>query len=91
VAKPPWSSDGNSEQLQATSDSRSLSIAKELLYAMLDLYRSDEVFQKYDKLSAQITFLNQLGISDRLINDFPCAAIMLVGLFQASERNFRPL
>ncbi|TWB87345.1 MULTISPECIES: FAD-dependent oxidoreductase [unclassified Synechococcus] len=59
-----------------------LSIAG-LLYAMLDLYRSDEVFQKYDKLSAQSLF-EQLGISDRLINDF-LRPIMLVGLFKPPE------
>ncbi len=54
-----------------------------LLYAMLDLYRSEEVFQKYDNLSAQSLF-EKLGISDRLINDF-LRPILLVGLFKPPE------
>ena len=45
-----------------------LSIAG-LLYAMLDLYRSDKTFQRYDDLDAQSLFV-KLGISDRLINEF---------------------
>ncbi len=45
-----------------------LSIAG-LLYAILDLYRSDRVFQQYDDLSAQELFV-RLGVSDRMINDF---------------------
>jgi uncharacterized protein with NAD-binding domain and iron-sulfur cluster len=59
-----------------------LSIAG-LLYAMLDLYRSDKVFQKYDNLSAQSLFI-KLGISDRLINEF-LRPILLVGLFKPPE------
>ncbi len=59
-----------------------LSIAG-LLYAMLDLYRSDEVFQKYDNLSA-LSLFKKLGISDRLINDF-LRPILLVGLFKPPE------
>lgn len=59
-----------------------LSIAG-LLYAMLDFYRSDKVFQKYDDLSAQSLF-KQLGISDRLINEF-LRPILLVGLFKPPE------
>ncbi len=59
-----------------------LSIAG-LLYAMLDLYRSDNTFQKYDNLSAQSLF-KKLGISDRLIHDF-LRPILLVGLFKPPE------
>jgi uncharacterized protein with NAD-binding domain and iron-sulfur cluster len=59
-----------------------LSIAG-LLYAMLDLYRSDKVFQQYDNLSAQSLFI-KLGISDRLINEF-LRPILLVGLFKPPE------
>jgi uncharacterized protein with NAD-binding domain and iron-sulfur cluster len=54
-----------------------------LLYAMLDLYRSEEVFQRYDNLSAQSLF-NKLAISERLINDF-LRPILLVGLFKPPE------
>ena len=54
-----------------------------LLYTMLDLNRSEEVFQKYDNLSAQSLF-KKLGISDRLINDF-LRPILLVGLFKPPE------
>ncbi|NQV09713.1 MAG: FAD-dependent oxidoreductase [Cyanobacteria bacterium] len=59
-----------------------LSIAG-LLYAMLDLSRSDKVYQKYDNLSAQSLF-KKLGISDRLINEF-LRPILLVGLFKPPE------
>ena len=59
-----------------------LSIAG-LLYAILDLYRSDKVFQKYDDISAQTLFL-RLGISDRLINEF-LRPVLLVGLFKPPE------
>ena len=59
-----------------------LSIAG-LLYAMLDLYRSDRVFQTYDNLSAQSLF-KKLGISDRLIDEF-LRPILLVGLFKPPE------
>jgi uncharacterized protein with NAD-binding domain and iron-sulfur cluster len=59
-----------------------LSIAG-LLYAILDLYRSDKVFQEYDNLSAQTLFI-RLGISDRLINEF-IRPVLLVGLFKPPE------
>lgn len=59
-----------------------LSIAG-LLYATLDLYRSDKIFQQYDDLDAQSLFL-KLGISDRLINEF-LRPTLLVGLFKPPE------
>jgi len=54
-----------------------------LLYAMLDLYRSDRIFQQYDDLDAQSLFV-KLGISDRLINEF-LRPTLLVGLFKPPE------
>ena len=59
-----------------------LSIAG-LLYAMLDLYRSDKIFQRYDDLDAQSLFV-KLGISERLINEF-LRPTLLVGLFKPPE------
>ena len=59
-----------------------LSIAG-LLYAMLDLYRSDKIFQQYDDLDAHSLFV-KLGISDRLINEF-LRPTLLVGLFKPPE------
>jgi len=59
-----------------------LSIAG-LLYAMLDLYRSDSIFQQYDDLDAQSLFV-KLGISERLINEF-LRPTLLVGLFKPPE------
>jgi hypothetical protein len=59
-----------------------LSIAG-LLYAVLDLYRSDKNFQQYDNLDAQSLFV-KLGISDRLINEF-LRPTLLVGLFKPPE------
>jgi uncharacterized protein with NAD-binding domain and iron-sulfur cluster len=59
-----------------------LSIAG-LLYAMLDLYRSDKIFQRYDDLDAQSLF-EKLGISERLINEF-LRPTLLVGLFKPPE------
>ena len=59
-----------------------LSIAG-LLYAMLDLYRSDAVFQQYDNLNAEVLF-RKLAISDRLINEF-LRPTLLVGLFKPPE------
>jgi len=59
-----------------------LSIAG-LLYAMLDLYRSEKTFQQYDDLDAQSLFV-KLGISDRLINEF-LRPTLLVGLFKPPE------
>ncbi len=59
-----------------------LSIAG-LLYAMLDLHRSDKIFQEYDNLSAQSLFV-RLGISKRLIKEF-LRPILLVGLFKPPE------
>lgn len=59
-----------------------LSIAG-LLYAMLDLHRSDAVYRNYDAISA-LTLFKQLGISDRMINDF-IRPILLVGLFKPPE------
>lgn len=54
-----------------------------LLYAMLDLYRSDKIFQQYDDLDAQSLFV-KLGISNRLINEF-LRPTLLVGLFKPPE------
>jgi len=59
-----------------------LSIAG-LLYAMLDLYRSNKTFQQYDDLDAQSLFV-KLGISDPLINEF-LRPTLLVGLFKPPE------
>ena len=59
-----------------------LSIAG-LLYAVLDLYRSNKIFQQYDDLDAQSLFV-KLGISDRLINEF-LRPTLLVGLFKPPE------
>jgi uncharacterized protein with NAD-binding domain and iron-sulfur cluster len=59
-----------------------LSIAG-LLYAILDLNRSDSVYRKYDAISA-LTLFQQLRISDRMINDF-LRPILLVGLFKPPE------
>jgi uncharacterized protein with NAD-binding domain and iron-sulfur cluster len=59
-----------------------LSIAG-LLYAILDLNRSDAVYRKYDAISA-LTLFQQLRISDRMINDF-LRPILLVGLFKPPE------
>ena len=59
-----------------------LSIAG-LLYAMVDLHRSDAVFRHYDAISAQ-TLFRSLGISERMINDF-LRPILLVGLFKPPE------
>ena len=54
-----------------------------LLYTMLDLYRSDKIFQQYDDLDAQSLFV-KLGISERLINEF-LRPTLLVGLFKPPE------
>ena len=54
-----------------------------LLYAILDLNRSDAVYRKYDAISA-LTLFQQLRISDRMINDF-LRPILLVGLFKPPE------
>ncbi|MFQ6537675.1 MULTISPECIES: hydroxysqualene dehydroxylase [Aphanothece] len=59
-----------------------LSIAG-LLYAILDLNRSDRVFQHYDDLNAQALFV-RLGISARMIDDF-LRPTLLVGLFKPPE------
>ena len=59
-----------------------LSIAG-LLYAMLDLNRSDAVFRNYDAIDA-LTLFQQLGISDRMIDDF-LRPTLLVGLFKPPE------
>jgi uncharacterized protein with NAD-binding domain and iron-sulfur cluster len=59
-----------------------LSIAG-LLYAMLDLDRSDKIYQQYDDLDAQSLFV-KLGISERLINEF-LRPTLLVGLFKPPE------
>ena len=59
-----------------------LSIAG-LLYAILDLNRSDAVYHKYDAISA-LTLFQQLRISDRMIDDF-LRPILLVGLFKPPE------
>ena len=54
-----------------------------LLYAILDLNRSDAVYRKYDAISA-LTLFQQLRISDRMIDDF-LRPILLVGLFKPPE------
>ena len=54
-----------------------------LLYTILDLNRSEDIFNEYDKLSAQELFIT-LGISKRLIDDF-LRPILLVGLFKPPE------
>lgn len=59
-----------------------LSIAG-LLYAMADFNRNEQVFRRYDAISAQ-TLFKQLGVSDRMINDF-LRPILLVGLFKPPE------
>ena len=59
-----------------------LSIAG-LLYAILDLNRSDSVYRKYDAISA-LTLFQQLRISDRMIDEF-LRPILLVGLFKPPE------
>jgi len=59
-----------------------LSIAG-LLYAMLDLNRSEAVFERYDNLDA-LTLFRSLGISERMINDF-LRPTLLVGLFKPPE------
>ncbi|MFM7267616.1 MAG: FAD-dependent oxidoreductase [Cyanobium sp.] len=59
-----------------------LSIAG-LLYAILDLNRSDRVFQQYDDLNAQALF-ERLGISARMMDDF-LRPTLLVGLFKPPE------
>ena len=59
-----------------------LSIAG-LLYAMLDLNRSDAVYRSYDSIDA-LTLFRQLRISDRMIDDF-LRPTLLVGLFKPPE------
>ena len=59
-----------------------LSIAG-LLYAMLDLNRSEETYRKYDSISA-LTLFKKIGITDRMITDF-LRPILLVGLFKPPE------
>ena len=59
-----------------------LSIAG-LLYAILDLNRSEAVYRKYDAISA-LTLFQQLRISNRMIDDF-LRPILLVGLFKPPE------
>jgi uncharacterized protein with NAD-binding domain and iron-sulfur cluster len=54
-----------------------------LLYAMLDLNRSDAVYRSYDNIDA-LTLFRSVGISERMINDF-LAPTMLVGLFKPPE------
>ncbi len=54
-----------------------------LLYAMLDLHRSDAVYRRYDNLDA-LTLFRSVGISERMINDF-LRPTLLVGLFKPPE------
>ncbi|QNI53902.1 FAD-dependent pyridine nucleotide-disulfide oxidoreductase [Synechococcus sp. BIOS-E4-1] len=54
-----------------------------LLYAMLDLNRSDAVYRSYDAIDA-LTLFRQLRISDRMIDDF-LRPTLLVGLFKPPE------
>lgn len=54
-----------------------------LLYAILDLNRSDAVYRSYDKIDA-LTLFRSVGISERMINDF-LRPTLLVGLFNPPE------
>ena len=54
-----------------------------LLYAMLDLNRSDAVYRSYDNIDA-LTLFRSVGISERMINDF-LRPTLLVGLFKPPE------
>jgi len=54
-----------------------------LLYAMLDLNRTPEVFAAYDRMSAHELF-RSLGVSKRLVDDF-LKPTLLVGLFKPPE------
>mmetsp|Transcript_22168 Transcript_22168/g.66547 ORF Transcript_22168/g.66547 Transcript_22168/m.66547 type:complete len:352 (+) Transcript_22168:144-1199(+) len=54
-----------------------------LLYAMLDLNRSPEVFAAYDRMSAHELF-RTVGVTKRLVDDF-LKPTLLVGLFKPPE------
>lgn len=54
-----------------------------LLAAMIDLYRDEETFRRYDKMSAYDLFVS-LGVTKRLIDDF-LRPTLLVGLFKPPE------
>lgn len=54
-----------------------------LLYAMLDMYRDEDTFKAYDRMSAYDLFAS-LGVSKRLIDDF-LRPTLLVGLFKPPE------
>lgn len=54
-----------------------------LLYAMLDLYRDEETFKAYDRMSAYDLFL-RVGVTKRLLDDF-LRPTLLVGLFKPPE------
>ena len=54
-----------------------------LLYAMVDLNRTPEVFAGYDRMSAHELFL-RVGVSKRLVDDF-LRPTLLVGLFKPPE------
>lgn len=54
-----------------------------LLYAMLDLYRDEETFAAYDRMTAHELFI-RMGLSKRLVDDF-VRPTLLVGLFKPPE------
>uniref|UniRef100_A0A7S0IUY5 Amine oxidase domain-containing protein n=1 Tax=Calcidiscus leptoporus TaxID=127549 RepID=A0A7S0IUY5_9EUKA len=54
-----------------------------LLYAMLDFTRSEETFEKYDRMTAHELFI-RMGLSQRLVDDF-VRPTLLVGLFKPPE------
>ena len=54
-----------------------------LLAAMVDMRRSDETFEKYDRMTAHELFI-KAGLSKRLVDDF-LRPTLLVGLFKPPE------
>jgi len=54
-----------------------------LLYAMIDFTRSEETFEKYDRMTAHELFI-RMGLSQRLVDDF-VRPTLLVGLFKPPE------
>jgi len=54
-----------------------------LLYATLDFSRSEETFEKYDRMTAHELFI-RMGLSKRLVDDF-VRPTLLVGLFKPPE------
>lgn len=54
-----------------------------LLYAMLDLYRDEETYAAYDRMTAHELFI-KMKLSKRLVDDF-IRPTLLIGLFKAPE------